>query len=117
LEFNYDEGDMKEWKSLLLEAFFHALMKQMERSGSVNLGSILEEVRGDAAVYLNSLGICATPEEKDYIMVCCHCKRVRDSGGSWHSFDDFLAERAKVEVSHGLCSECAQGLFPESSAA
>lgn len=51
--------------------------------------------------------------------VCCVCKKIRDDAGKepgtggWMEMDDFLRERAKVDISHGYCPECAEKMLRE----
>lgn len=45
--------------------------------------------------------------------VCSSCKKVRDDNGYWSQIDAYIAEHSEAEISHGLCPDCAQKLYPE----
>jgi hypothetical protein len=49
--------------------------------------------------------------------VCAGCSKIRDAGGTWLPFPAYLDEPLGVEVSHGLCDECMQRLYPEGGGA
>ena len=40
--------------------------------------------------------------------VCMFCKKVRNDQGYWARIEQYLAEHADVEVSHGVCPDCGQ---------
>ncbi len=50
---------------------------------------------------------------ENILPVCCKCKKIRDDDGKehgdgeWMDLADYLTNKAKVEVSHGFCKECA----------
>lgn len=47
------------------------------------------------------------------IPICSSCKKMRDEDGYWQQVEDYLSERAEVELSHGLCAECFRELYPD----
>src|SRR4051812_16065316 len=42
--------------------------------------------------------------------ICAACKKIRDE---WNHVESFIRERAEVNLSHGICPDCAQRLYPE----
>lgn len=44
--------------------------------------------------------------------ICASCKKVRDDKGYWNQIDAYISEHSDAEVSHGLCPDCAQKLYP-----
>jgi YesN/AraC family two-component response regulator len=44
--------------------------------------------------------------------ICSSCKKIRDDKGSWTQIEAYISEHADVEFSHGICSECAEKLYP-----
>jgi hypothetical protein len=44
--------------------------------------------------------------------ICASCHKVRDDGGFWGDVEEYVASRAPVEFTHGICPECAQKLYP-----
>ena len=38
--------------------------------------------------------------------ICAYCKSIRDDANEWRSIEDYIAERAPVQFSHGVCPGC-----------
>ena len=45
--------------------------------------------------------------------ICSSCKRIRDTKGNWFQIESYIRDRSEAEFSHGLCSECAEKLYPQ----
>lgn len=45
--------------------------------------------------------------------ICSSCKKIRDDKGSWTQIEAYISEHTDAEFSHGICSECAQKLYPD----
>ena len=45
--------------------------------------------------------------------ICMSCKKIRDDGGYWHNVELYIEEHAAVDISHGLCPNCAVKLYPD----
>ena len=45
--------------------------------------------------------------------VCAGCKRIKDDQGYWNEIETYIRLHTEAELSHGLCLECAQDLYPE----
>ena len=45
--------------------------------------------------------------------ICLRCKKVKNSKGYWDKVEKYLAEHADIDMSHGLCPDCAQKLYPD----
>jgi hypothetical protein len=45
--------------------------------------------------------------------ICSHCKRIRDDKGYWSAIEKYLTEHTNAELTHGICPDCAQKLYPE----
>jgi YesN/AraC family two-component response regulator len=45
--------------------------------------------------------------------ICSSCKKIRDDKGAWTQMEAYITEHTDAEFSHGICSECAQKLYPE----
>ncbi|MBN1327749.1 MAG: PAS domain S-box protein [Candidatus Cloacimonetes bacterium] len=48
----------------------------------------------------------------DLIPICSHCKKVRDDKGYWTQVEDYLAKKADLNFSHGICPDCMALLYP-----
>ncbi len=45
--------------------------------------------------------------------ICAGCKKIRNDEGYWQQVDAYLSEHASVEITHGLCHECAEKSYAE----
>ncbi len=45
--------------------------------------------------------------------ICASCKKIRDTGGSWHQIEKYICDHSDTNFSHGLCPECVKKLYPE----
>ncbi len=48
-----------------------------------------------------------------YIPICSSCNRKRDNNDVWASFDMFKVKGLKSVITHGICPECIEKLYPE----
>lgn len=60
----------------------------------------LESARNEARVLQNILPICQ------------HCRKLRVEG-HWYDIEEYLERQHDAELSHGLCSSCAEEHYPE----
>ena len=49
--------------------------------------------------------------------ICSHCKNIRDDAGFWKRVDSYIAENSDATFTHGICPECLDKYFPQSSVA
>jgi HAMP domain-containing protein len=45
--------------------------------------------------------------------ICASCKKVRDDKGYWSQIDAYISEHSDAEISHGLCPDCMQKIYPD----
>lgn len=45
--------------------------------------------------------------------MCSSCKKVRDDQGYWNQLELYLEKHSDVAVSHGICDDCAEKLYPD----
>lgn len=45
--------------------------------------------------------------------ICAHCNKIRDEQGSWTRIESYISAHTRAEFSHGICPDCARGVFPE----
>jgi sigma-B regulation protein RsbU (phosphoserine phosphatase) len=38
--------------------------------------------------------------------ICCYCKKIRDDQNYWQGVENYIAEHAEVQFSHGVCPDC-----------
>ena len=46
------------------------------------------------------------------IPICSFCKKVRTGEEQWQEIEEYLAERAKAQFSHGVCPGCRAEQYP-----
>ncbi len=44
--------------------------------------------------------------------ICSYCKNIRDNDGVWHRIEEYIADRGKTALSHGICPDCLRKHFP-----
>ncbi|MBF0231102.1 MAG: hypothetical protein HQK63_16150 [Desulfamplus sp.] len=47
------------------------------------------------------------------ILMCMHCKEIRDDKGYWHQLEKFITEHSESRFSHGICPDCIKKFYPE----
>ncbi len=47
--------------------------------------------------------------------ICMHCKKIRNDDGYWERIENYITSHSGAMVSHGICPECANELYPEYS--
>lgn len=50
------------------------------------------------------------------LQVCANCKRVRENATTWITLEDYVRRHTEAELSHGLCTDCMNKLYPEVAA-
>ena len=54
------------------------------------------------------LGASLAEALSEFVVLCMHCKSVRDEGAGWQRLEAYVAQRSPAQISHGLCPDCAQ---------
>ena len=52
-------------------------------------------------------------ELRGLLPMCSNCKKIRDDANDWIVLEKYIQTHSDATVSHGLCPECAQKLYPE----
>jgi hypothetical protein len=39
--------------------------------------------------------------------ICAWCKKIRNEAGSWEQLENYIHDHSRVEITHGICQECA----------
>ncbi len=52
-------------------------------------------------------------ELKGLLPVCSSCRKVRDDDGYWANLDEYITRYTDTSISHSLCPDCLQELYPE----
>lgn len=45
--------------------------------------------------------------------ICANCKKIRDDKGTWNHVDEYLRDHSDSLISHGLCPDCIEDLYPD----
>lgn len=74
-------------------------------------------------IYMNQVLGDKNKRLSDYLMelqalrgmvpICSKCKSIRDDLGNWHPIEHYLIRHPEVDLSHGICPECAKKLYPD----
>lgn len=86
----------------------HAVVEELtttpiiEDNGDVNF--VIEEYRDITQL----LGL-----KKGIIGICSYCRKIRDEGGQWITFEAYLHKHTGANFSHGICEECNENLFSD----
>jgi len=62
-----------------------------------------EELEKSRQAEINSL--------KGLLPICMSCKKIKDHEGYWNQLEVYISTHSKADFSHGLCPECAQGMY------
>lgn len=46
------------------------------------------------------------------IPICAHCKKIRESEGSWKQIEEYISMHSDAQFSHGICPDCVKVLYP-----
>jgi AmiR/NasT family two-component response regulator len=47
--------------------------------------------------------------------ICASCKKIRDDQGYWQQVEVYIRDHSEAELSHGICPECMEILYPRES--
>lgn len=50
---------------------------------------------------------------KGMLPICASCKKIRNDEGYWTQIEAFILCHTEAELSHGMCPDCAERLYPE----
>ena len=50
---------------------------------------------------------------RQFLVICAACQRIRDDIGRWHEIEVRSNGSLPDQLSHGLCPDCVQRLYPE----
>jgi len=48
-----------------------------------------------------------------FLPICASCKRIRDPQGKWNPVELYLKTHCDINLSHGVCPECSERLYPD----
>jgi len=48
-----------------------------------------------------------------FLPICAWCKKIRDEDGSWNSLEKYIRHRTKADLTHSICPDCMEKLYPD----
>jgi YesN/AraC family two-component response regulator len=45
---------------------------------------------------------------RDFLPICCYCKKVRDDEGYWSQIEAYVEKHTDSKFTHGICPECTE---------
>jgi PAS domain S-box-containing protein len=49
---------------------------------------------------------------KQILPICANCKKIRTDTGYWKNVEEYIEEHSTSMLSHGICPDCANKLYP-----
>jgi hypothetical protein len=77
------------------------------------VSTAMVEHDGSKAVILTLEDISDLIKLTSLLPICYQCRRVRSEEEYWITVEEYLREKANIEVSHCLCAECLEKHYPE----
>jgi uncharacterized membrane protein YeaQ/YmgE (transglycosylase-associated protein family) len=78
--------------------------------GQVLLESLLIAVVGGVTIFLTYRIIARLKYLEGFLSICASCKKVRVDD-QWVGIESVLFKRSDLQLSHGVCDECAARLY------
>ncbi len=47
-----------------------------------------------------------------FLVMCSACNKIKDKENNWISIDNYILDNFNVRISHGICPECTDLLYP-----
>lgn len=75
-----------------------------------------------SSFHIKDLGILAESLYQDkpdnerkeiFLVMCSSCNRAKDQDNNWSAIDTHILDYFNVRISHGICPDCADRLYPE----
>jgi PAS domain S-box-containing protein len=74
---------------------------------------LLESLANSTAqVIQTSMALSEVKILSGFLPICAACKKIRDDKGYWNQIETYIREHSEAEISHGICPECAEKLYP-----
>lgn len=48
-----------------------------------------------------------------FMIICASCKRVQETEGKWIPIEEIISKKSDLQLTHGICPECAKKLYGE----
>ncbi|MBI4962145.1 MAG: PAS domain-containing protein [Desulfomonile tiedjei] len=71
------------------------------------------DYQGEKLVVLVLEDISELTELRAILPICSNCKKIRNEDEYWENVENYLKEHLDVDLSHGLCPDCARKLYTD----
>jgi len=102
---NFSKYPVEIWNIATYFAFFIIVILLLSK-----LRSTMQQRAGLISKLQNALN--AVKELSGILPMCANCKKIRDDEGYWHDVDVYINRHTNAEITHGICAECANKLYP-----
>ncbi|SHL20066.1 hypothetical protein SAMN02745216_04802 [Desulfatibacillum alkenivorans DSM 16219] len=109
LEFTPAEGDILVFGRKDFDEM--ELLKTEVMSLNQELGNLSRTLHKKNAELQNALDHVKTLQ--GIIPICMHCHKIRDEKQIWDRLEKYLTEHTYAELSHSICPECLERLYPD----
>lgn len=72
-----------------------------------------KERRGNDRVTMPEAGGIQNYLANSLLVLCSHCKRIKNQDGSWKDIEAYLESRLAAACSHSICPACAHAFYPD----
>jgi PAS domain S-box-containing protein len=80
----------------------------------IDLGETMREKSRDQAIFrLIRRKLPAPGNNEQSVVICSSCKKIKITNSIWVTLDSTFERAFVMEISHGICPECADKLYPE----
>lgn len=104
-------GSMTSLRFLLTYVIVAAIANRMEYSRANSFKQLMEEKDSLAAAMRQIKTL------QGLLPICASCKSIRDDQGYWQRIETYLHDHSEVQLTHGICPDCLQRLYPKEFAA
>lgn len=50
---------------------------------------------------------------ESFLPICATCKKVKNENNIWEPVETYIKEKAKTQISHGICPDCANKIYSD----
>jgi uncharacterized PurR-regulated membrane protein YhhQ (DUF165 family) len=50
---------------------------------------------------------------RGFLPMCANCRKIRDDEGYWGQLEEYVMRHSEAQISHGICPDCAERLYPD----
>jgi DNA-binding response OmpR family regulator len=91
--------------------------KPSELRARIRVGQRVLELQSSLAKRVDELeeALSHVKALQGIIPICSYCHKIRNDQESWQRVDQYITEHSDAQFSHGLCPECLEKHYPQST--